>query len=100
MPEHAEVPQRPPMAFRTNRVHAQHACDVVLGNYGQALELPSYGAAAERRLKVVEAVADRPERGAAVGALMRSAVEVPPATGHLDARALQETGDFQTIPPL
>ena len=59
------------MAFRTDRVHAQHARDAVLGNYGQALELPSYGAAAERRLEVVQGVAYWAERGLVVPAVDR-----------------------------
>ena len=59
------------MAFHTDRVHARHARDAVLGNYGQALELPSYGAPADCRLEAVEAVAYWAERGLVVPAVDR-----------------------------
>ena len=59
------------MAFHTDRVHARHARDAVLGNYGQALELPSYGAPADWRLEIVEAVAYWAERGLVVPAVGR-----------------------------
>jgi hypothetical protein len=69
--------QRPPMAFRTNRVHARHARDA------EALELPSYGAAAERRLEVVQGVAHWAERGLVVPAVDREGAGLRLQAAHI-----------------